>query len=133
MINSHKLGLGKLGTFIACTTIFLCTGSNAWAALAAYEGFNYTPETLLVSGGVGLGGATDGWAGPWDENQAPSFYTRTKATSLSYMDGLGNALTTTGGKLLNTGVDDTAPTGSQTSQPGRSLAARRTGSATGPT
>ena len=99
--------------------------SNAWAVLLAYEGFDYTPGTLLVSGGTGLDGGT-GWAGAWDETQGLNFNTAVQATSLAYMDGLGNSLTTTGGKLLNIGDTSAA------SQPGRNIE-RRVSPATGAT
>jgi hypothetical protein len=117
----------KLGTFIgtlALTIVLSSIGSNARADLLAYEGFDYTPDTLLISGGVGLNGGT-GWSGAWDETQAASFSTVTRADSLEYVDGSGNTLVTNGGKLLNTGIGDGTPTGSQTSQPGRSLSERR--------
>jgi hypothetical protein len=115
---------------LAVTAIVLAAGSNVRAAVLAYEGFDYPANTLLVDGGVGLGGGT-GWAGPWDESQALSFATATQANSLQYTDSQGNALTTVGGKLLNTGVGDAS--GSQTSQPGRTLANRRASPETGAT
>jgi hypothetical protein len=117
MTYAHNLGHRKLWVLGISATFILSSASNAWAAVLAYEGFDYAADTLLVNAGVGLGGGT-GWADPWDESQAPSLASAIQAGSLQYTDALGNALQTTGGKLLNTGVDGT-------SQPGRTLAARR--------
>jgi hypothetical protein len=125
-----RLDGGRLMKLLAVTAVVLAAGSNARAAVLAYEGFDYTPNTLLVNGGVGLGGGT-GWAGPWDESQALSYATTTQANSLQYTDSQGNVLTTVGGKLLNTGVGDGVT--SQTSQPGRTLANRRASPETGAT
>jgi hypothetical protein len=118
----------------------LGTGANAWAVVLAYDGFDYTPGTFLVdSAGPLLNGGT-GWAGAWDDTQGapPAGVTHTdsaiQADSLQYTDTFGNALVTTGGKLLNTGAGDngTGP-GTITSQPGRTLADRRASSAEGAT
>lgn len=115
----------QLFTAAAFTHLMLVCLAPAHAVLLAYDGFDYSAGTLLVSGGVGLNGGT-GWAGGWDEAQAASFSTAIQASSLSYTDTLGNALVTSGGKLLNTGVDGT-------SQPGRTLNARRSSPESGAT
>ena len=125
MRNAIGFGGGSLLRLAASTAFVLCACSNAWAVLLAYEGFNYAPGTLLVSGGVGVDGGT-GWAGTWDETQGVNVDTAVQATSLAYMDGLGNSLMTTGGKLLNTGSETTD------SAPGRNIA-RRTSPAEGAT
>src|SRR5262249_29466334 len=125
------------------TTVALCAHS-AHAALAAYEGFNYTAGTKILDSNNdgtyddGLNGGT-GWAGAWDNNQGvattltgPDF-SYIQAGSLGYTDSSGNVLTTSGGKLINTGKDpnsaDISQAGTYTSQPGRTLAARREGDA----
>jgi hypothetical protein len=125
-----RLGGGRLVKLLVVTAVVSVSAASARAAVLAYEGFDYPANTLLVDGGVGLGGGT-GWAGPWDEAQALSFATTTQANSLQYTDSQGNVLTTVGGKLLNTGVGDAS--GSQTSQPGRTLANRRASPETGAT
>lgn len=126
MRNAYRFGMGRLGGLWAALVIVLACSSNAWAVLLAYEGFNYTPGTLLVSGGTGIDGGT-GWGGPWDEAQGSSLDTAVQATSLTYTDLLGNSLVTSGGKLLNLGSASAA------SQPGRNLAARRSSPETGAT
>jgi len=108
---------------LTSTGLLLLGVAPARAELLAYEGFDYSAGTLLVTGGVGLGGGS-GWAGPWDESQAASFSTAVQSTSLAYTDSLGNSLVSTGGKLLATGVDGT-------SQPGRTLSVRRASAESG--
>ena len=139
MNHLSKLRLHVLAA-TACLIVGASFSSNAWAVLLAYDGFNYTPGTFLVdSAGPLLNGGT-GWAGTWDDSQGlpPAGVTHTdsiiQATSLQYADNLGNALVTTGGKLLNSGGGDggTGP-GTLTSQPGRTLANRRASSAEGAT
>jgi hypothetical protein len=76
---------------LVVTAVVSVSAASARAAVLAYEGFDYPANTLLVDGGVGLGGGT-GWAGPWDEAQALSFATTTQANSLQYTDSRGNVL-----------------------------------------
>jgi hypothetical protein len=125
MTGASRHSICNLATLWITLAAVTSVASPASAAVLAYEGFEYPAGTLLISGGTGLNGGM-GWAGPWDETQAASFSTATQAGSLAYTDGLGNVLQTTGGKLLNTGVDGT-------SQPGRTLAARRESPALGNT
>jgi hypothetical protein len=99
---------------------------DARATVLAYEGFDYTAGSLLVNAGVGLNGGT-GFAGAWDETQGVSDATQVQAGSLGYTDALGNVLTTTGGKLQNTGEFGT------NNQPGRTFAFRRHGATLGAT
>lgn len=112
MDHTRKLVLGGL-VWILCVAVFGI--STAHAELLAYEGFNYTAGSNIV----GQNGGT-GWAGAWDLGDASAGTTVTQAGSLSYSDTLGNALATTGGKLLNSAI------GSGTaSQEGRTLNFRR--------
>jgi hypothetical protein len=107
--------------------------TKARAVVIAYDGFAYTAGTKIVDQNGdevyddGLGAAGGGWAGPWDNLQgAVPDASVIQAGSLGYTDGLGNVLTTTGGKLYNTGS-------AGNSQPGRTLAVRRDGVALGAT
>jgi hypothetical protein len=113
-------------------TALLGTVNTAHAGVLAYEGFNYAPGLLIDAGGVGLGTAGNGWEGDWDSTQGanPDDLTSVQAGSLSYRDALGNVLTTSGGKLFNTGAGGAAPLNSQ---PGRTLSFRRDGAALGAT
>lgn len=125
MANSPSQSKRRIVGWLASIALAGAIVSPSWAALVAYDGFDYPANTLLVSGGVGLNGGM-GWADAWDEAQAASNSTVTEAGSLAYTDALGNILTTSGGKLLNTGIDGQ-------SQPGRTLAGRRASPASGTT
>jgi hypothetical protein len=104
--------------------LVLGTARTASAVILAYEGFNYAPGKVLEDPGPNSGA---GWAGSWDNVQgAGPDDSVFQAGSLSYTDGLGNVLTTSGGKLQNTGS-------AGTSQIGRSLAFRRDGVTLGAT
>ncbi len=132
MRNALRTGCGKFSALLVSLTIILATGSNAWGVVLAYEGFNYPAgEFLVVYDGMPTqtqvapihNGGT-GWAGAWvDDTAAPAspatnFSSVTQASSLTYTDGLGNSLTTTGGKLLLSGETGI-------SQPSRTMANRR--------
>lgn len=69
-----------------------------------YEGFDYTAETTLV----GQNGGT-GWNGAWVQSGAATAYPNSwvGTGSLSYTDGLGNTLLTSGNRGIATG-DGTA-------------------------
>jgi hypothetical protein len=109
---------------LAAIALVLGTTRTASAVLLAYEGFNHAPGKVLDDPGA-ISGV--GWAGSWDNVQGlgpdDSLF---QAGSLSYTDGLGNVLTTSGGKLQNTGS-------AGNSQIGRSLAFRRDGVTLGAT
>jgi hypothetical protein len=117
---------------LASAAVLLAGSPQARAAVLAYEGFNYAPGLLVDAGGVGLGTAGNGWDSGWDSAQGPNpdDLTSVQAGSLSYKDALGNVLTTSGGKLFNTGAGGASPLNSQ---PGRPLSARRDGVALGAT
>jgi hypothetical protein len=117
---------------VLAATALLSPGNLAFAGVLAYEGFNYAPGLLVDANGVGLGTAGNGWEGAWDSTQGanPDDLTSVQAGSLSYTDALGNMLTTSGGKLFNTGAGGAAPANSQ---PGRTLSFRRDGAALGAT
>jgi hypothetical protein len=104
----HLLG------FWVVAALAVSMASPAWAVIIAYEGFDYAPDADVV----GLGSATDGWAGPWDAGGADG-PTVIQSGSLGYTDSMGNALTTSGHKMLNAGD------ASISSQEGRNLAQRR--------
>jgi hypothetical protein len=109
-VRLHRRSALVIIGYIAFT---ICGDSQVNATLLAYEGFDYNPASLVLGGAGGTG-----WSGAWDEVQGPSFASEIEADSLQYSDNLGNILITSGGKLLNTGVDGT-------SLPGRDLAFRR--------
>ena len=80
---------------------------KARAVVLAYEGFNYTAGVKIVDSNGddvyddGLGAAGGGWAGAWDNTQGVTPDASViQAGSLGYTDGLGNALTTSGGLNL---------------------------------
>jgi hypothetical protein len=99
----------QLLSTLVLTGSLLAVPLGARAGLLVYEGFNYPDGSNIESQTGGFG-----WADAWDFN---SFYSTNLAGSLSYVDGLGNTLITSGGKLWNIG--DAATTAS--SQPGRTL------------
>jgi hypothetical protein len=119
---------------LALVGVALLAGNatKAHAVVIAYEGFNYAPAKIVDMNGDdiyddGLGVAGGGWAGPWDNLQGVTpDASVVQAGSLTYTDGLGNSLTTSGGKLINTGALGN-------SQPARTLAARRDGVTLGAT
>jgi hypothetical protein len=127
--RSAHLGVALLGAALLASD-----ATNAHAVVLAYEGFNYSAGSKIVDAnndGIyddGLGAAGGGWAASWDNSQNSNAVDASSidAASLSYTDGLGNVLTTTGGSLLNTGAGGI-------SQPGRNLAARRDGVTLGAT
>jgi hypothetical protein len=94
--------------------ISLVSGLAARAQLTANESFNYDPGSGVIST-EGTGGT--GWAFAWnsktDTTAAP--VTQVAAGSLSYTDGSGNTVTTSGGSLISSTT--TATTG----QPERAL------------
>jgi hypothetical protein len=131
-VRSAKLMGALLGVVVA-----VGAARDARAELLAYEGFNYTPGSLLVdANGVGLNGGTGWGTNPWDSAQGANPYdlSAIQAVSLSYKDSGGRTLVTTGGKLYNTGlgVDPNTNT-TVNSQPGRTFNFRRDGAALGAT
>lgn len=82
---------------VALATLF-CATQTTQAALLAYEGFEYNVgETFLgASGGSGFSQA-------WQTNSTNPNNALTKAGSLSYTDGFGNSLQTSGGRGAFTG------------------------------
>lgn len=72
----------------------LVSSVSSRAALQVYEGFDYTADTTiaLLTGG-------SGWAAPGWLNSSANRGATNKLTSLSYTDGFGNTLLTSGGKL----------------------------------
>jgi hypothetical protein len=90
-------------------------GTQTFAALLAYEGFDYGVGNALE----GAGGASAQWTAAWDNNGVVAGTTTIQAGSLTYTDTAGDTLPTTGHSILNTGVDGT------NSQQGRNLVARR--------
>lgn len=116
-MNSGHLGwIRTLLIAIVGSTVAAGFAGRANAELLAYDGFDYTAGAGLKD----LNGGS-GWTSAWDEQNNLIFSDVIQAGSLSYMDSMGNSLQTTGGKLLNTGAGGT-------SQGGRSLARRNSGS-----
>ncbi|MBI4657794.1 MAG: hypothetical protein HY735_02905, partial [Verrucomicrobia bacterium] len=77
------------------------TGVQPPAPLA-YDGFDYAAGEL-----PGKAGGT-GWTAAWQTNNSPAGSSLVQAGSLSYMDGNGNVLVSSGGKGFVTGVSGTA-------------------------
>lgn len=104
----------------------LALTSTARAQLLAYEGWDYTPDTTFV----GLNGGS-GWAAGWIANgSANTANIIARLGSLTYNDGFGNSLATTGNRGFIT-ADGTAATGDNIggtaaqSQPGRAFSFSR--------
>jgi hypothetical protein len=96
---------------VLASIVLLSSPRKVTATIIAYEGFNYPDGSDIV----GQNGGT-GWANEWNTN-APNSAGGSSfvlAGSLAYTDSLGNALTTSGGKCLNSGTNGA-------SQPGRTL------------
>ncbi len=129
-VRTAKLLGALLGVFVA-----VGAARDARAVVLAYEGFDYAPQLLVDANGVGVNGGM-GWAGAWDSVQGANPYdpSAIQAGSLSYKDGSGNTLVTTGGKLYNTGLGFNPNSNTTvTSQPGRPFNFRRDGVALGAT
>jgi MYXO-CTERM domain-containing protein len=80
-------------TSLIVTALLLIASPSASAALLTYEGFDYANNAFIG----GLDGGT-GWGGPWGE-LTDFFDDRNNIradAALSYTDGLGNTLPTTG-------------------------------------
>jgi hypothetical protein len=75
-------------------------GTNAWAVLLAYEGFNYDPIANIV----GLNGGT-GWSAGWGGS---ANRTSIVAGGLSYTDASGNTLVTSGNRARGSGQNGNA-------------------------
>jgi hypothetical protein len=90
---------------------FLVSHVSANAQVIASEGFNYNAGTAVITA-EGTGGT--GWANPWN-SKSDTTQTVVSATSLSYTDGSGNTLATSGGSLIS------ATANSTTAQPEREL------------
>ena len=74
--------------------VSLVAALSAKAQLIANESFNYAAQTGGISGSGAAGG---GWAGAWTDKGS---LTAIAASGLSYTDGSGNTLTTSGNSLL---------------------------------
>ncbi len=98
-------------TLTLCLGAFLVANVSANAQVIASEGFNYTAGTAVI-GTEGTGGT--GWANPWN-SKSDTAQTQVSGTSLSYTDGSGNTLATSGGSLISSTLTST------TAQPEREL------------
>jgi hypothetical protein len=97
----------------ACTVVIAVSlSSRALAALLAYEGFDYPTGDSVVgkTGGTGFQNA-------WQLNASTGIQTN-QGYSLSYIDGAGKRLVTTGGSLFLQGIT-TGNTGN--TQPNRAI------------
>jgi hypothetical protein len=109
-----------LSSFTALSLGLVLTSAvvpTASAALIAYEGFNYAAGGTIVDQAGGFG-----FANAWQLNgSGAGSINNTVSGSLSYTDGLGNTLQTSGNSLFLAGNT----TGNQTAQPNRDLLALR--------
>jgi hypothetical protein len=112
-----RLRFVKLCVAVVTLASLANMATTSFAQLLAYEGFDYTVGAGLNGLAGGVGWDKPGFTG-WDGSQAAIGADVIQAGSLQYTDTLGNVLTTTGGKLLNTGS-------AGASQGGRYLAERR--------
>lgn len=103
-------GLSSLAALSLGLVVTSAVAPSASAALLAYDGFNYDAGSLVGQNG-GLG-----FANAWQLNGsgAGSIY-NTVGGSLSYTDGLGKTLQTSGNSLFLSG----SPTANNTAQPNR--------------
>ncbi len=104
MKNPRRTLVLSLGTLLVANV-------SANAQVIASEGFNYNAGTAVIAT-EGTGGT--GWANPWN-SKSDTTQTVVSASSLSYTDGSGNTLATSGGSLIATTANATA------SQPEREL------------
>lgn len=105
-----KIGLlWKLSVVVTSALLVFAAASVASADLLAYEPFDYSTGAALS----GLDGGS-GWEGGWDAEHPDAAIgaDSIQEGSMSYTDGMGNVLQTSGGHLLNTGT-------AGVSQPGR--------------
>ena len=89
----------------------LLAAASARAQVAS-EGFNYAPGTSVIST-EGTGGT--GWGLNWNSKTDTTGQSQVSAASLSYTDGSGNTLATSGGSLISSTANST------TAQPERAL------------
>jgi hypothetical protein len=104
------LRLSGRGVCVVVASLAMLLGGStaARADLLAYEGFDYDAGAGLVGldGGIGFDGA---WGSVTMQDVGIS--DAIVAGSMTYIDGSGNELVTTGNKLLNSGALDTGLTG----------------------
>jgi hypothetical protein len=103
-----------------CLALFAGFSARVSAALIAYEGYSYPPDTDLSTGANG----GSGWAGEWVNadyvGTAVAVGVQTAvAGSLNYVDASGKRLATSGNKALYSGSNES------NCQPGRPLSKRR--------
>jgi hypothetical protein len=107
-----KFTLEKHATTLALAVAVSFTAAlSARAQLIASEGFNYAPGTAVIAT-EGTGGT--GWGSGW-VSKSDTAQSQVVGTSLSYTDGSGNILTTSGGSLISSTLTST------TAQPQRAL------------
>ena len=91
---------GRFACF-AVSALLPCAPISAKAALLAYEGFAYPPDTSLTNASALSAGDSFGWADPWHAS-IKSFATNV-AGSLGYSDAYGHSLLTEGGSMIAVG------------------------------
>jgi len=84
--------------FIALVLLWLGPGDSVRAALLAYEGFNYPPGDTLTNSSAQGSGDSFGWGGRW--GGSPGGLATNVAATLTYVDALGNALSTDSGSVI---------------------------------
>src|SRR5947209_7353422 len=85
-------------TFLLCLLAMLGM-SSAQATLLLYDGFDYPTNTIITGANGGIG-----WTNAWSAGGNATNI----SGSLSYADGLGNLLVTTGGRLFLNATNGTA-------------------------
>jgi autotransporter-associated beta strand protein len=87
----------RFAILLFCLALLAALAPSARATLLVYEGFDYTNGTFITGGNGGVG-----WTNAWS---AGNNTTTNLTGSLSYADGLGNILITSGGRLFLTGAN----------------------------
>lgn len=106
---------------VFASALCIASGLSAKAQVIASESFDYAAGSSVIAtegtGGTGWGYAWNSKTDPSSNPSAGYSLTQVSATSLSYTDGLGNTLATSGGSLISAAGGSTT-----TAQPERALA-----------